>query len=187
MSVFDFDDMHDDRQAKIEKKGRGGDKLIAHLTPGEIVIPRAFAENDTFRAVLAESFRENGINLEEFIVGSGKNKTNPETGYLEFGFFKKLNPFRRHSFFRAWFDPALKNVLALPKKTKEALFPPPPKMPPLPEPAAPTPRMTTQEAELAKRRVRASAKRRIGYAAMVKTREKGLGTLATRKARTFGA
>ncbi|GAH73930.1 unnamed protein product [marine sediment metagenome] len=78
-----------------EQKGRKGDKMLAHLTPGEIVIPRPFAEDDDFRAVLAELFRENNADLEEFIVGSGKNKINPETGYMEFGFWGEIfKPFK---------------------------------------------------------------------------------------------
>ncbi len=81
----------------IESKGRKGDKIIAHLTPGEIIIPRTLAEDDDFRAVIAHFMKENGADTEEFIVGSGKNKINPETGFMEFGFsFKEIaRPFKK--------------------------------------------------------------------------------------------
>jgi len=75
--------------SNLEKKGRKGDKVIGHLTPGEIVIPRALAEDDNFRSILATIFDKAGTKLEKFMVGSGKNSVNPETGYLEFGWFKK--------------------------------------------------------------------------------------------------
>lgn len=147
---------------KAEQKGRKGDKMLAHLTPGEIVIPRSFAEDDDFRAIIAEFFRDNNVDLEVFIVGSGKNKINPETGYMEFGFWSKLNPFKRGSFFRQWFDPALKAVLALPKKMQETLFPTPklPAPPPLPPPPAISETRTIEEAREFERRQAARRRRR---------------------------
>lgn len=82
----------------IEKKGRSGDKKFAHLTPGEIVIPRAFAEDDDFRRLLAHFFKKNNVDLRKFIVGDSKNKVNPETGYMEFGFWKSITkPFKQVS------------------------------------------------------------------------------------------
>ncbi|KKN44614.1 hypothetical protein LCGC14_0691520 [marine sediment metagenome] len=74
----------------IEGKGRGGDSIVAHLTRGEIVIPAPFADDGDFRQVIETFFKENGVDIQEFIVGSDKNKINPETGHLEFGFFGKL-------------------------------------------------------------------------------------------------
>ena len=74
----------------LEDKGRKGDEFLAHLTPGEIVIPRALAEDNDFRGVVAEFMRQNDIDPYQFIVGSGKNSTNPETGYMEFGFFSSI-------------------------------------------------------------------------------------------------
>jgi len=73
-----------------ENKGRKGDKYLGHLTPGEIVIPRAMAEDEDLRKFLAVLFRENGVSLQKFIVGSDKNSINPETGYIEFGWFSKI-------------------------------------------------------------------------------------------------
>lgn len=74
------------KQAKkqIEKKGRKGDKVLAHLMVGEVVVPRALAEDEEFRTLLTQFFKESNVDIEEFIVGSGKNKINPKTGYMEF-------------------------------------------------------------------------------------------------------
>ena len=75
----------------LEKEGRGGDKVLAHLQPGEVVIPKIIAEDEGYRIITKTIFEEYKANFQEFVVGSGKNKVNPETGYLEF--FK--NPFDR--------------------------------------------------------------------------------------------
>lgn len=75
---------------KTEKKGRGGDEILAHLTPGEIVIPRAFAEDYEFRTILTRFFKENKADLRQFIVADSKNKVNPKTGYLEFGWLSDV-------------------------------------------------------------------------------------------------
>lgn len=82
----------------LEKKGRKGDKLLAHVTPGEIIIPRSFAEDDYFRSVLATLFDKAGTKLEKFMVGRKENSVNPETGYLEFGWFKKAFGFSSKKF-----------------------------------------------------------------------------------------
>jgi hypothetical protein len=81
--------LSEDNDMAEENKGRKGDELIAHLTPGEIVIPRGMAEDEDFRRLLAVHFKRNDIDIEIFIAGSGKNRVNPETGYLEFGWIKK--------------------------------------------------------------------------------------------------
>ena len=78
---------------KIEKSGRKGDSYMAHLAPGEIVIPRQIAESTEIKGVLSDLFESEGANINEFTVGSKENKKNPETGYLEFFFlFHKPKP-----------------------------------------------------------------------------------------------
>ena len=74
-------------------KGSKGDDRLAHVGTGEIIIPRVLAEDDDFREVVNTFFKENGIDLRQFIVGDNKNKTNPKTGNLEFGFLSAINPF----------------------------------------------------------------------------------------------
>ena len=76
-------------------KGRKGDDRLAHVSTGEIIIPRVFAEDDTFREIINIFFKENGVDLRQFIVGDKKNKTNPKTGNLEFGFLSDINPFKQ--------------------------------------------------------------------------------------------
>ena len=67
---------------ELKNKGRGGDKILAHLQPGEVVIPKSIAEDhkDEIKVI----FSEGGAAIEEFTVGSSKNKVNPKTGFLEF-------------------------------------------------------------------------------------------------------
>jgi hypothetical protein len=167
----------------IEKKGRSGDKKFAHLTLGEIVIPRAFAEDDDFRATINQFFKENNVDLRKFIVGDSKNKVNPETGYMEFGFFKSiLKPFKQISreMGRVYEKQIGKtgdikyatDIIGRPGRVTEDVYkrgtgykigkeigriipkmPDPPPLPPIPDPL-PTP-MMTEETQAAKARVRA--------------------------------
>jgi len=133
-------------------KGRKGDKEIAHLTPGEIVIPRAFAEDDDFRTLLAHIFEQNGASLEEYIVGSGKNKINPETGYLEFWDpWKEIKrPFKK-------VEKEFKRTLKKVEKEIRRFIAPDVKVPQLPEMPSP-PQITTRISEQA--RLAGSAERR---------------------------
>lgn len=72
-----------------EDAGRGTDSVMAHLSLGEIVIPRAVQDDPEVQAMLQEIFARAGADINEFTVGHEANKINPETGYPEF-FFKKL-------------------------------------------------------------------------------------------------
>lgn len=80
---------------ELPKKGRGGDSVLGHLTPGEMVVPNALldAEGKAFRNMLSEIMEEYGINPKEYTVGDKANKINPETGYPEFwGFSSFFKP-----------------------------------------------------------------------------------------------
>ena len=72
-----------------EEAGRGTDNVLAHLSLGEIVIPRAVQDGPEVQAMLQAIFEKAGADINEFTVGHESNKINPETGYPEF-FFKKL-------------------------------------------------------------------------------------------------
>jgi hypothetical protein len=118
-----------------EKKGRNGDTKLAHVTVGEIVIPRNLAEDEDFRGFINEMFKKNGVDLQEFIVGTEANKVNPETGYLEFFSFKWFNPFYA-------FKKIIKKIIPKAPEMPEAPKPAPLpeyKAPPLPEPEAKMP------------------------------------------------
>lgn len=82
------------RKARTEmaSKGRGGDTVLGHLSRGEMVIPNQLLDLDdgAFRKIVEGVMKEYGINPKEFTVGDSANKTNPETGLPEFGFFKKI-------------------------------------------------------------------------------------------------
>jgi hypothetical protein len=64
-------------------QGRGGDSSIAHLTPGEIVVPLSVLTPD-LRRKLAQAAREAGIDPLTLIVGGERNAINPRTGQMEF-------------------------------------------------------------------------------------------------------
>ena len=82
-------------QMELEEAGRGTDAAaaggtMAHLSLGEVVIPREFMSDPEVQQMLMALFEQNGANLAEFTVGDPANKINPETGYPEFGFFKSI-------------------------------------------------------------------------------------------------
>jgi hypothetical protein len=71
-------------QAKLlALQGRGGDREIAHLTPGEVVIPRSLQTPGLMRAIAAEAERQ-GIDPARYTVGQRANRVNPQTGAREF-------------------------------------------------------------------------------------------------------
>lgn len=77
-------------QDALAEAGRGTDKVMAHMSLGEIVIPRAFQDDPEVMAVLQQIFEVGGADINEFTVGHEANKINPETGYPEFGFGRFL-------------------------------------------------------------------------------------------------
>src|SRR5262249_30890445 len=64
----------------VAAQGRGGDSEIAHLTPGEMVIPKRLQTPE----VLAALQRAAGGSIARFTVGHPTNRTNPKTGAPEF-------------------------------------------------------------------------------------------------------
>lgn len=67
-----------------EDAGRGTDTVMAHLSLGELVIPRAMLDDPQLLQVLQQAFQQSGVDMAEFTVGDEANKINPETGYPEF-------------------------------------------------------------------------------------------------------
>ncbi len=70
-------------------EGRGTDTTLAHLTLGEVVIPREMMEDPEVSQIVQAIFQAFGADLREFTVGDPANKINPEPGYPEF-FLGKL-------------------------------------------------------------------------------------------------
>jgi hypothetical protein len=68
-----------------------GDIINAHLTVGELVIPRqVFDAVEDLEEGLKEVFTGLEINYNQFLVGHKDNSINPQTGLPEFGFFSKV-------------------------------------------------------------------------------------------------
>jgi len=76
--------------------GRGGDALMAHVTPGDVVIPRDVAlSNPEFLTKFQKAMEQQGGDYRTHVVGSGYESFNPETGAPEF-FFRGLRRFFRN-------------------------------------------------------------------------------------------
>jgi len=72
-------------------KGRKGDSYLAHMTGGELVLPKEFANDPQIRALIDAKFKSNGVSTDQYVVGNKENSINPETGQPEFGFsWKKV-------------------------------------------------------------------------------------------------
>ena len=69
--------------------GRDGDQYMAHIAPGETIVPPVISPE--LRAALYKEMEAAGIPVEEYTVGDGMRPSiNPETGLPEYGFFKKI-------------------------------------------------------------------------------------------------
>ena len=76
---------------KAAKKGRGGDSIMGHLAPGEMVVPpQILNKYPKLRSALASAFMENKVDPRRYLVGSKANSINPETGTREFGLFDDI-------------------------------------------------------------------------------------------------
>jgi len=76
--------------AQIQLQGRGEDTSLAHLRPGEVILPPEAFEDEKFEGVVNAKFKELGIDPEMAVSSVGIASLNPMTGLEEFGFFKKL-------------------------------------------------------------------------------------------------
>lgn len=69
----------------IARYGRNGDTMMAHLTPGETVVPRqVLQQNPQVARGLGRAFQDAGSDPRRYVVGSGQNSVNPMTGQKEF-------------------------------------------------------------------------------------------------------
>ena len=77
----------------MERYGRNGDTAMAHLTPGETVVPRqVLQQNPQVARGLGRAFKDAGADPRRYVVGSGQNSINPMTGQPEF-FWDKVVSF----------------------------------------------------------------------------------------------
>jgi len=76
---------------ELAQYGRGNDSMIAHVTPGEMMVPpEMMARHPQLQRHLYQAYLEEGMDPRQFKVGSGITSINPVTGMPEYGFFKKL-------------------------------------------------------------------------------------------------
>jgi hypothetical protein len=76
---------------RMASYGRYGDDQVVHAETGELLVPRALIEgNPELRESIFSHLRDMGVeDPERYVVGSGANSINPDTGLPEF-FFKKI-------------------------------------------------------------------------------------------------
>jgi hypothetical protein len=98
----------DHRQTETAKKGRNGDKFMAHIAPGEIIVPPVISPE--LKEALYEEMRAAGIDPAKYEADGGEYSINPETGKPEF-FFKKIKKFVRKITSNPIFSMALPFVL----------------------------------------------------------------------------
>ena len=79
-----------DMAFQLAQAGRGEDTALAHLRPGEVILPPEAFEDPRFEEIVEAKFKELDLDPEQMVVGVGIASLNPITGLEEFGFFKKL-------------------------------------------------------------------------------------------------
>jgi len=67
--------------------GRGEDTMLAHVAPGEMVVPPVISPQT--QQIIQQEMMAVGLDPNEYTVGQGMS-INPITGMAEFGFLKKL-------------------------------------------------------------------------------------------------
>ena len=67
--------------------GRGEDSMLAHVAPGEMVVPPVISPQT--QKIIEQEMMSAGLDPNEYTVGQGMS-INPITGMAEFGFLKKL-------------------------------------------------------------------------------------------------
>jgi len=75
---------------EIAAQGRGEDTALAHLRPGEVVLPPEMFDDPDFERMVESRFGELDLDPEAHVVGLGIASLNPITGLEEFGFLKKI-------------------------------------------------------------------------------------------------
>jgi hypothetical protein len=105
-------------QAKVlALQGRGGDTAVAHLEPGEMVIPRSVLTPQLAELIAAEAAKR-GIDPKQLIVGSRRASINPATGVEEHGLIDTV---------KKWFSGDKLDVETIPinaERRIEHLYPP---------------------------------------------------------------
>ena len=69
---------------KLAKKGRGGDTMLGHLSPGEVVVPADVLAQPGVRERLLFGFAGAGLEPGRYTVGGRDDSRNPRTGMREY-------------------------------------------------------------------------------------------------------
>jgi hypothetical protein len=94
----------------MEQYGRNGDTMMAHLTPGETVVPeQVLQQNPQVARGLGRAFQDAGADPSRYVVGSGQNSVNPMTGQKEF-FWAEIGNFLTKAASNPSVQGALSNV-----------------------------------------------------------------------------
>ena len=69
----------------MQNMGRYGDTRMAHVAPGEMVVPRQVMQNNPQMAQgIASAISSEGVDPRRYMVGTPQNSINPNTGQPEF-------------------------------------------------------------------------------------------------------
>lgn len=76
---------------QMAAEGRKGDAMMAHVTPGDYVIPKdILVQHPDFLVKLKKVMADEHEDYRTHMVGSGFENINPETGAAEFGFGRSI-------------------------------------------------------------------------------------------------
>lgn len=73
------------------QQGRGGDTMLAHLTPGEKTVPPE-VQTPKVLATLNKAYKEKGVQPQQFTAGTQQSSHNPSTGLPEYNFMSAFLP-----------------------------------------------------------------------------------------------
>lgn len=78
---------------EMAAKGRYGDSIVAHLTPGEVTVPpEILMKFPQLKAAIAKAMGQMGVHISQFTAGSPNVVTNPATGAPEQSIWGALLP-----------------------------------------------------------------------------------------------
>ena len=69
---------------QLARKGRGGDTMVGHLTPGEVVVPAPVMAQRMVRGALSQGFAQARMPMGRYTVGGRDDSRNPRTGMREY-------------------------------------------------------------------------------------------------------
>ena len=85
-----------DIASQLAQAGRGDDTVLAHLKPGEVVLPVETLSDPRFESQVDRRFQDVDLDPEAYVVGAGIASINPKTGLEEFG-SKKFRKFTKNA------------------------------------------------------------------------------------------